>query len=141
MPAVSTFEIDVREKQVLVQPARHQSFTGARRVEQAFPLGDLLRLGGAGGQVLRIDRRSGRQPALQGLVLPVGQSGDGQWHAFFWVLPGVSGELAGHRAHILAADAQHDVVRHLGVRCERCVVAQFEHPCHQRRLTALNVQH
>jgi hypothetical protein len=45
----------------------------ARGVEQVFPLHDLQRFFGARRQALLVDRRTGRQPALQGLVLLIGQ--------------------------------------------------------------------
>jgi len=141
MSWLAVLEIEVREVPVLEQPAPYQTLACAGGIEQVFPLDDLQRLFGARRQALFVNRRARRQPALQRLVLLIGQPGDGQWHALFWMRTSVPLKLGGHRAHVLAVQAQHDVFRQLGVRRQRGFVPQLQHARHQCRLTALSIEH
>ena len=141
MPRLAVLEIDMRQEQMLEQPARHQAFPGARLVEQVFPLLHLQRFPGARRQALLVNRRAGGQPALQSLVLLIGQAGDRQRHAFLGVSAGIGIELAGRCAHIFAVEPQHNVVGQLGIGRQRRVVPQLQHARHQRSLAALGVQH
>ncbi|MCY1310901.1 hypothetical protein D9M70_611430 [compost metagenome] len=90
---------------MLEQPAAHQAFPGARGIEQVFPLHHLQGFPGAGSQGLLIDGSACGQPALQGLVLLVGQAGDGQGHAFLGMAACVFVELIRHRAAVFTIEA------------------------------------
>ncbi|MNV47921.1 hypothetical protein D3C71_1398050 [compost metagenome] len=131
MPGFTLLEVKMGEEPVFIQPAPHQALPGARRIEQVFPLDHLLRFLRTRGQGLLIDRCACGQPALQRLVLLVGQAGHRQWHAFLRVRSGVAIELRGHGTHILPVQAQDDVLRQPGVGLQGGVVAQFQHPRHQ----------
>ncbi|MNF84617.1 hypothetical protein D3C84_669870 [compost metagenome] len=141
MPRLAVLEIDVREKPVLVQPAPYQALPGTRRVEQVFPLHHLQRLFRARHEALLIDRRTGGQPALQRLVLLIGEAGDRQRHAFLRVGTRVAIKLGGHRAHVFPVQTQDDVFGQLGIGLQRRTVTQLKHARHQGRLIALGVEH
>ncbi|MNQ79022.1 hypothetical protein D3C85_939510 [compost metagenome] len=141
MPLLALLEIQVREEQVLEQPARHQAFAGTRGVEQVFPLHDLQGFPRAGRQPLFIDGRTRGQPALQGLVLLAGQAGHGQGHALFRVLFGIAVEFAGLRTQVGPVQAQNDVFRQLGVGLQGGLVPQFQHARHQPGLAALSIEY
>ncbi|MNK86742.1 hypothetical protein D3C87_1066600 [compost metagenome] len=141
MPRLAILEVEMGEKPVLVQPAPHQTFPGARRIEQVFPLHHLQGFPGAGRQRLLIDRRAGRQPALQRLVLLVGQAGHRQRHALLRMLGGITVELRGHGTHVFPVQAQDDVLRQLRIRLQRSFVAKLQHPRHQCSLAALGIEH
>lgn len=78
---------------------------------------------------------------MQGLVLLVGQAGDGQGHAFLGMGTGVFVELIGHRATVFTIEAQHDLFRQFGVGLQRRAVAQLQHARHQGSLAALCIEH
>ncbi|MNT06017.1 hypothetical protein D3C72_1406650 [compost metagenome] len=134
-------KINMGKKQVLVQPAADQRLGRAGTVQQCFPVGDLRRLGGAGLDRLVLYRRTCCQPALQGLILGIGQARDSQGHALFGMGTGIGVKFARLGAHVVAVKAQNDLFRQLGIGRQRRLVTQFEHPCHQCSLTALVVEH
>ncbi|MNQ72754.1 hypothetical protein D3C85_874660 [compost metagenome] len=134
-------EIQMREEQVLEQPAPDQRLAGAGRVQQRFPLGHLAGFGGAGLHGLLLDLRPFGQPALQGLVLRLAEAGDGERHAGLGMLAGVGVELAGQGALVLAVDADSQLGRQFGVGHRRIGLAQLQHPRHERGLGAVAVQH
>ncbi|MNE26059.1 hypothetical protein D3C80_1194100 [compost metagenome] len=141
MPRLTVLEVEMGQEPVLVQPAPHQAFPGSRRIEQVFPLHHLQGFPGAGRQRLLIDRRACRQPALQRLVLLVGQAGHCQRHALLRMLGGVAVELRGHGTHVFPVQAQDDVFRQLRVGLQRSLVAKLQHPRHQCGLVALGIEH
>ncbi|MNP27312.1 hypothetical protein D3C76_1202110 [compost metagenome] len=141
MPRLAILEIDMRKKPVFEQPAPDQTLPGARGIEQVFPLHHLQRFFRAGHQRLLIDRRTGSQPALQRLVLLVGKAGDCQGHPFPGVSAGITVELARQGAHVVAIEAQDDVLGQPGIGLQRVGVTQFKHARHQCSLAALGVEH
>ncbi len=138
---LATNEIDVRQEQVLVQPAADQRLGGTRAVEQLFPVGNLLGFGRAWLDRLVLDGCTGGQPVAHGVVFLVGQAGHRQWHAFLGVSAGIGIELMRQRAHVVAVQAQDDFLGQLGIGRERGLVPQLEHARHQRGLAALVVEH
>ena len=141
MPRFAAVEVHMGEEQVLVQPAADKCLFGTGAVEQRLPLGDLACLRRAGMQGLVFDLGTLGEPALQGVVLLIGQAGDRQRHALARVRASVGIELVGQRAHVLSLNAEHDVAGQLGIGGQRRLVTQFQHALHQRRLATLIVEH
>ncbi|MCY1418949.1 hypothetical protein D9M71_345230 [compost metagenome] len=142
VPRLSPFgEVQVRQEQVLVQPARHQPLAGARPVEEGFPLGDLQRLRHTRLQRLLVHRRALRQPLSEGRVFLLGEAADGERHADPRVLPDELVDAVRRRALVAAADRQVEPLGNLRVGLQRMRAAQVDHPRHQRRLPVAAVQH
>ncbi|MCY1428064.1 hypothetical protein D9M71_439350 [compost metagenome] len=138
---LATDAVDMCQEQMLVQPTADQRLGGARAVEQFFPLGDLPGFGRARLDRLVLHRRTGRQPAAHGVVFLVGQPGHRQRHALLGVGAGIGVELMGQGAHVVAVQAEDDLLGQLGVGRERGLVPQLQHARHQRGLAALVVEH
>ncbi|MCY1408466.1 hypothetical protein D9M71_237860 [compost metagenome] len=141
MPRLAAAKINVGQKQVFVEPTPHQRLGSTRTVEQGFPVGNLRSFFGAGHDGVLLHRCPGGEPALQGLVLRIGQAGDRQRHALLGVRLGIGVELPRLWAHIGAIEAQHNLLRQLGIGLQRRVVPLFEHARHQRGLAALGIQY
>ncbi|MNO85176.1 hypothetical protein D3C76_765410 [compost metagenome] len=142
VPRLSPFgEVQVRQEQVLVQPARHQPLAGARPVEEGFPLGDLQRLRGTRLQRLLVHRRALRQPLSEGRVFLLGEAADGERHADPRVLPDEFVDAVRRGTLVSAVDRKVEPLGNLRVGLQRMRVAQVDHPRHQRRLAVAAIEH
>ncbi len=137
----ASLEIQMGNKEVLIEPARDQAAARARRIEQAFPLFDLRRFPGRGLQLSRLDRAALLQPALHGGVFLITEAGHRERHAAVPGLASIAIELVGQRAVVLPVDADIQLRRQLGIGRQRLAATQIQHARHQRRLIALGVEH
>ncbi|SVJ63258.1 Uncharacterised protein [Klebsiella pneumoniae] len=134
-------EIQVRQEQVLVEPARDQALLGPRLVEETLPAGHLARLGGGRPQRLLVDRGARGQPLLQGGVFVVAQPGHRERHAGTWVLADERIDAGRRRALVGAVDRNVQAFGDLRIRLQRLAVAKLEHPRHQCGLAVLRFEH
>ncbi len=141
MPRLAPFEMQMREKQMLVQPAADQTLPRARCIQQALPRLDLGSLLHRWLKRLLVHLGALLQPFLQRRVLRIAQAGDRERHAAVGVTAGVVVELARQRAEIAAADAYVQFLRQPGIGRQWLAATQLEHARHQRRLAALGVEH
>ncbi|MNN04119.1 hypothetical protein D3C81_1168360 [compost metagenome] len=133
-------EIQMRQEQVFIEPARHQRLTRAGLVEEGLPLGHLASFGGARLQRLLVHRRALCQPVLEGRVFLFAQTGDGEGHADSRILLHEFVDAVRRGALVGAVDRKVEPLGNLRVGLQRMRVAQVDHPRHQRRLAATAIQ-
>ena len=115
MTLIPALDIQVREEQVLVDPARHQVLARTRCIEETLPRLHLAEFGSRWRNGLLLYRSALLQPLAQGGVFAIGQPGHGERHAAVRVLAGVLGELPRQRAGVAAGDGNIQILRQLGV--------------------------
>ena len=127
-------EIQMRQEQVLIEPAGGQLLTLAVPVEPGFPAAHLLALPFGQGDPVVAGRGALGQPGAQGVEFVVTEGRRAQRHAAQRVLLGVVVHFVRRRALVVPLEAQGDLFRQALTGLETVGPAQFQHPVEQRLL-------